>query len=75
MHIKARRRRLIVMAGVAKWKIRIRDGGRWKDTGVAWLSGRRLRIRMDLGVLGTVRVTGFPVEEETVAERMRRTCR
>ena len=72
MHIKARRGRLIVMAGVARWRIRIKDEGRWKDVGTAWMSGRRLRIRMDLGVLGTVGVTGFPVEDETVAERMRR---
>jgi len=73
MHIKARRGRLIVMAGTARWRIRIKDGGRWKDVGIAWLSGRRLRIRMDLGVLGTVSVTGFPLEDETVAQRMRRT--
>jgi len=75
MHIKARKGRLIVMAGVAKWKIRIKDEGRWKDVGMAWLSGRRLRIRIDLGVLGTVNVTGFPAEDETVAGRMRRTRR
>jgi len=56
------------MVTVAGWRIRIKDGRRWKNTGIAWLSGRRLRIRMDLGVLGTVSVTGFPVEDETVAE-------
>lgn len=49
-----------------------KDGGQWKDAGVAWLSGSRLRIRVDLGVLGMVSVTGFPLENETVAERMRR---
>ncbi len=59
------------MAKVARWRIRIRDGGRWKDCGTAWLSRSRLRIRINLGVLGTVSVTGFPVEKETVAERMR----
>jgi len=63
------------MIAVAGWRIRIKDGRRWKDVGTAWLSGRRLRIRMDLGVLGTVSVTGFPLEDETVAERMRRTRR
>ena len=56
------------MVAVAGWRIRIKDGRRWKNAGIAWLSGRRLRIRMDLGVLGTVSVIGFPVEDETVAE-------
>jgi len=52
------------MTKTVRWRIRIRDGGRWKVVGVAWLSGDRLRIRIDLGILGTAHIIGFPVESK-----------
>ena len=44
----------------------MKEGNRWKDVGAVWLKkNNMLGIKMDLGVLGTVHATGFPVEEKS----------
>jgi len=61
------------MAEKPRWKVRVKEGNRWKDVGAVWLKkDNMLGIKMDLGVLGTLHATGFPVEEKSLMNKIKR---